>query len=32
MDIVEYVAEMHRKEMWWPSWRDFDMDHMVDYM
>ena len=26
MEIVEYVAEMHRKEMWWPAWRDFDME------
>ena len=25
MDIVSYVAEMHRKEMWWPAWKDFDM-------
>ena len=29
MEIVEYVAEMHRREMWWPSWQDFDMR---DYM
>ena len=26
MEIVEYVAEMHRREMWWPSWQDFDME------
>ena len=25
MEIVEYVAEMHRKEMWWPSYEDFEM-------
>ena len=24
--IIEYVAEMHRKEMWWPSYQDFDME------
>ena len=29
MEIVEYVAEMHRREMWWPTWQDFDMR---DYM
>ncbi len=25
MMIVHYVAEMHRREIWWPSWQDFDM-------
>ncbi len=25
MMIVHYVAEMHRREMWWPAWQDFDM-------
>ena len=27
--VVEYVAEMHRKEMWWPAWEDFCM---AEYM
>ncbi len=26
MMIVHYVAEMHRREMWWPSWQDFSME------
>ena len=26
MEIVEYVAEMHRKEMWWPAWQGFNME------
>ena len=29
MEVLEYVAEMHRKEMWWPACHDFDIR---DYM
>ena len=29
MVIVEYVAEMHRNEMWWPAWEDFDMQEYM---
>ena len=29
MEIVEYVAEMHRREMWWPAWQDFDMQEYM---
>ena len=25
MMVVEYVAEMHRNEMWWPAHQGFDM-------
>ena len=25
LQIVQYVAEMHRKQMWWPAWENFDM-------